>query len=158
MEEGILDDGVQYEGLQITSESRMYLAETAKWAKFLAIVGFVFLGIMVLFGLFFSTIMGGMMAGFGDEASAGAINAMGGFMGIMYVVIALIYFFPCYYLLKFANQTKAALANNDTHTLTDAFKNHKSVYKFMGIFMIIILGFYALGFLVAIVGGAATAF
>ena len=158
MEEGLLDDAMQYEGLQITAESRMYLAETAQWAKFLAIVGFVFMGLMVLIGLFFGSIMGGMMASLGEEASAGPMGAMGGFMGIMYVFIALIYFFPCYYLLKFANQTKAALANNDAYTLTDALKNQKSVYKFMGIFMIIILGFYVLGIIAAIIGSAATAF
>ena len=155
--EDVLDDGTHYDGLQVTAESRMYLAETAKWAKFLAIVGFVMMGFMVLFGLFFGTIMGGMMSGLGEEAG-GAFGAMSGAMGLVYVVMAGIYFFPCYYLLKFANQTKAALASNDSYSLTEALKNQKSVYKFWGIFMIIILAFYALGFVVALIGGAASAF
>ena len=154
--EDVLDDGAQYDVLQLTAESRMYLAETAKWSKFLAIVGFVMMGFMVILGLFFGSIMGGMMDSLGEDA--GPLGAMGGMMGFFYVIMALIYFFPCYYLLKFANQTKAALASNDSYTLTEALKNHKSVYKFWGIFMIIILGFYALAFVVAIIGGAASAF
>ncbi|MBL4586025.1 MAG: hypothetical protein JKX84_03060, partial [Flavobacteriales bacterium] len=44
------------------------------------------------------------------------------------------------------------IANQDD--LTDGFENLKSLFKFMGIFMVIILGIYVLFFVGAIVGGA----
>ena len=137
------------EELLISNAARVYLGETAKWAKFLAIVGFVFAGLMVIFGLFFGTIMGSLAAGELD-----GMSGLGGTMGFFYVLVALIYAFPCYYLYKFATGTKLALATNDTETLTDALENHKSVYKFYGILMIIVLAFYALGIVAALLFGA----
>jgi len=141
------------ENLLITDESRMYLAETAKWAKFLAIVGFVFTALIVVLGVFFGSIMGAMMSGFPEESGSVAMGGLGGAMGFFYVIMGLIYFFPCYYLYKFATRAKLALANNDTDALTDALANHKSVYKFMGILMIIVLAFYVLGIAAALLFG-----
>lgn len=64
---------------------------------------------------------------------------------MIYALMGLLYFFPAYYLYKFSTQLKTALAAKDSETLTSAFENQKSLYKFMGIFMIIVLGFYVLG-------------
>lgn len=156
--EDVLDDGTHYDGLQLTAESRMYLAESAKWAKFLAIIGFVMMGLMALFGLFFGTIMGTAMSTLGDDAGASAFSAIGGFMSFIYIGLAVLFFFPFNYQYKFATRVKAALVNNDTATLTDALMNQKSMFKFWGIYMIVMLCFYGLGFLLALLGGVATAF
>ncbi len=43
--------------LNINSEAKYYLQETAKWAKFLAVVGFILTGILVVIGLAMGTIM-----------------------------------------------------------------------------------------------------
>ena len=43
--------------LQVDQQSIGYLSETARWAKFLSIVGFVMCGIIVVFALFFGSII-----------------------------------------------------------------------------------------------------
>ena len=42
--------------------------------------------------------------------------------------------------------------------LQESLSNLKSHYKFMGIFLLAMIGFYALGILFALIGGAAAAF
>ncbi len=147
-----INDVDNFDDLVITHDVRMFLQETAKWAKFLSIVGFVMLGFLVIMALFISVFMGAMMS---EMPEAGPFGAMGGgLIGVFYILIALIYFFPILYLYRFATKMKTALNNNDQSYLSASFKNLKSCYKFMGIFMIIVLGFYALGIVFAFLMGA----
>ena len=156
MEDDNLLDSNMNDGFVITEASRGYLRETAKWAKFLAIVGFVIMGFLVLFGLFFGAIMGSTMSGLEDAGLGAGIGA--GAFGAIYVVMALLYFFPTLYLYRFATRTKQALLDSDSEGLAWGLEQLKSTFKFMGIMMIVILALYALMFLFAIVFGAAAAF
>jgi len=154
METNMLDTNVGGDGLKISSEIREYLRETAKWGKFLAIAGFVGIGLMVL-------IMLGMIFFIGSSnefASTLGIAELagGGFIFGFYIVIFAIYIFPLLFLYRFSTKIKTALAHDDQEFLSEAFKNLKSLYKFMGIFMAVILGLYALIFLFSILGGAAS--
>lgn len=121
--------------LTINTMAAAYLNETRSWGKFLAIVGFCFAALFVVLGFLVDSIF----------SSLGQENPFSGYIGIMYALMGLLYFFPAYYLYKFSTQLKTALAAKDTETLTSAFENQKSLYKFMGIFMIIVIGFYVLG-------------
>ena len=80
----------------------------------------------------------------GGEIPAG-VNI---FMSFIYIVVAIIYLIPTTYLFRFAKGAKSALKNGDEIQLAKALENQKSVYKFMGIFMIITIGFYVLAALV----------
>jgi len=128
-----------------------YLGETARWAKFLAIVGFIFCGLLALFALFAGSIFSAAMRGFGG---GGIAFGGGAVLTVVYLLLALLYFFPCLYLFRFASKMQVALGNNDQQQLSESFKNLKSCYRFMGILMIIILGFYALVLIVTIIGAA----
>jgi len=68
----------------------------------------------------------------------------GGIMGAIYLVFALIYFFPIRFLYRFAKNMKLAEASGDQTSYNEAFKNLKSYFKFIGIFMAIIIGLYLL--------------
>ena len=135
----ILDFDTNETGMVITAESREYLQESAKWGKFLAIVGFVFVGLMVLISLFAGTMMGAAM---GDLGFGGG----GIFLTLIYLALAAVYFFPCLYLYNFSTKAKLALLTNSNSGMAEALKNLKSMFKFMGIFTAIILGLYALIF------------
>jgi len=138
--------------LQVDHLATAYLGETARWAKFLAIVGFVFCGLLALVALFAGTIFSTAMSAFGG----GGVSFMGGAaLTIIYLLLALLYFFPCLYLFKFASKMQVALRNNDQQQLGESFRNLKSCYRYLGILMIIILGFYALAI---VVGGLSAAF
>ncbi len=132
--------------LHIDHQSSAYLGETARWSKFLSIVGFIFCGLFVLIGLFAGSFMAGTFGRFG-----GGAGMMGGaFFSVLYVLLALLYFFPCLYLYNFAAKMQVALRTNDQEQLSQSFRNLKSCYKFMGILMIVVLGFYALALLIGI--------
>ena len=90
-------------GLELTNESKFYLKETAKWAKFLSILGFVFMGLMVIAGIFIGSFMSKM-----TNFSSFAMPFPSSLLSIMYIVIAVLYFMPCYYLYQFAVKTKTA--------------------------------------------------
>lgn len=140
--------------LQLNELSKDYLRETAKWAKFLSIVGFVVIGLMVI-GAFAMFAMGSALGSMGGMG--GGMFAMGGaFVGIVYLLIALLYFFPVLYLYKFSSSTLKAFENSNTEQLTDGLKNLKSHYKFVGILTAIFVGLYALIFLIGIFGALAS--
>jgi len=119
------------EELKLSTKGIGFLRETAKWAKFLSIVGFVGMGLMVLSGIVMSITMSSVMPG-------------GLAIGLVYVVMAVVYFFPILYLFKFSNDLKEALDCNNNSQLDLALENLKSHYKFIGIFTIVIFGIYAL--------------
>ena len=138
--------------LQIDHQSNSYLNEAAKWGKFLAIIGFIFCGLFVIIALFAGTFMASMMSGFGGSDAATPGAAMGGtVVTFAYIVIALVYFFPCLYLFNFANKMQAALRGNQQDSLNTSFRNLKSCFKFLGILMIIGLCFWVLAIIIAVV-------
>jgi hypothetical protein len=139
-------------GLRVNNHAVEFLREAAKWTGFLAIIGFIGIGLMVIGALFFGTILaslGGAGAGLG-----GAVG--GGFITVIYLLVAALYFFPVYYMYKFSVNMKRALQMNDEDTLTKAFEYLKSHYKFIGILTIVLLSFYLLLFLIGLLGAAAS--
>ena len=143
----------QFESLEVklTSESIDYLKETVKWSYFISIIGFIGVGFMVVGGLTMSTVLASLGSLTGELY--GAVPA--GFLGALYLILALIYFFPVYYLFNFSRKMKLALKENDTTTLTESFKNLKSHYKFVGILTLIIVILYGVLFLIGLLGGLA---
>ncbi len=137
------------EGLHLNHESRGYLKETAKWARFLAILSFVMLGLFMLLGLFAGAFMSFMMA---DIPGAEMIPS--GLITAYFLVAVLIGFFPTMYLYRFASKMNIALQNEDEIALTGSFSNIKSYYKFIGILTLIMLIFYAIALIFALIGGA----
>lgn len=136
--------------LQIDHQSNSYLSEAAKWGKFLAIMGFIFCALFVIFALFAGTFLATMTQGFGGADTTGAGIIGGGVITFVYIVIALVYFFPCLYLFNFANKMQAALRANQQDSLTVAFRNLKSCFKFLGILMIIGLCFWILAIIIGV--------
>jgi hypothetical protein len=124
--------------IELTNESISYLNETRKWTIFLAILGFIFLGFMVIMSFSFGT----LFSTFGGE---GINPPFPGFLfaGI-YLLMVVIYFFPILYLYKFSSFTKKGLIEKNETLLTLAFKNLKSHYKYIGVFTITILSIYLL--------------
>ena len=137
--------------LVIDKPIAIYLMESCKWGKFLSIVGFVMTGLMVLGGFAMMAMFSSFMPEMPENA---AMPFGGGFLGGMYLFLALIYFFPTLYLYRFSSKTKAALQNMSQDAITESFLKLKSMFKFMGMFMAVILGFYALMILGVGVGAA----
>jgi len=137
--------------LQVDHESSVYLKDAARWAKFLSIIGFIFIGLFVVMALFAGSIIGSMYSSMG-VGSAGAFG--GAAVSIMYILIALLYFFPCLYTYNFAKKMQDALRSNDQNLLNQSFKNLKACYRFLGILMVIGLCFWGLMIIFFVIGAA----
>jgi hypothetical protein len=121
--------------MSVNDEIKGYLLETSKWGKLLAIVGYVLIGLLIMLGL-------GVIVGFSVFGKITHIGFPMGFFGIVYILIAGLYYFPVNYLNKFSDQIKKGVNSNDQPSVTSGFGNLKSLFKFMGIFTIVILSMY----------------
>lgn len=127
--------------LQIDAISHAHLYETAKWATFLAILGFIGSGIVALVAVFAGTFLGAL----GSSPYGGGSALIGaGFVTTIYLVIAAIYFFMSLFLFRFATKMKTALNTTDQESLNNSFLNLKNLYKMMGILTIIYLAILVL--------------
>ncbi|CAD7812481.1 hypothetical protein CHRY9390_02519 [Chryseobacterium aquaeductus] len=141
----------QFDELRIDSAGKLFLKETAKWTAFLAILGYIGIGFMVLAALF-------MMSFGASMSSYKTMMPMGGgaFLAIFYLVFAALYFIPINYLYKFSSNMKLAIQTNNQANLTKSFEYLKSHYKFIGILTIIVFSIYILIFLGAMFMGASS--
>lgn len=125
--------------LKITNQIKEHFITAGKWCRFLAIMTFIFTGLMVLGA--FSMI--GMSAAlpFGSEQMIG--------MGIGYLILGGIFIFPGIYLWKYGAKIISSMQNTRQEDFGLAILNLKSFFKFIGIYTIVIIGIYVL---IALVG------
>jgi len=142
--------------LQFTNEAKDFLATAGKWATFLSIIGFIVLGLMLL-GSFAMFAMGSALSGLGGAGGPMASMMSGATIGIIYLVIVVLCFFPTLYLFKFGAKAKQAVNNSNTAELTECIGNLKSYFKFVGIFTIITIVFYIVVFIAAMAIGIGAA-
>jgi hypothetical protein len=139
--------------LQLDQSSINFLSETARWSRFLAIIGFIYCGLMILVGIFIGTIMSMITASTMAETAPSMIGT--GFSGALIIIVSLLLFLPAYYLFNFSTKMRRALHNNDQLVLNESLKNLKSFFKFYGIFVIVVISFYILLLLAVIFGAMA---
>lgn len=136
--------------LSIDPLVRSHLSDTARWGRFLAIMGFIGSGLILLAVIFLLANPGQFPQGFGEE-SGGARFAPVAF--VIYMIIAIVlYFLPCLFLFRFATKMKRALATESQEELTISFQNLKVLFRYVGVLTIIVLSIYAIVILVLILG------
>lgn len=153
MDETTLQDN---ERLYLSHEAQGFLKETAKWGYFLSILGFIGIGFMVVLALFIGTIFSAISGLSGTANSMGVLET--GFISGLYLLIALLYFFPIYYLFKFSSNMKKAFKSNDNDLITTSFEYLKSHYKFIGILTLVFVVIYVLILLFSVLAGAVALF
>ncbi len=121
------------------------LLASARWGKFLAIVGFISCVLMLLGALVFS------MSTPSSRAYSNPYNTTALIMTV-YIVLAILFFVPCLFLYRFSVKMIDASKNSSQESLETAFGNLKALFRFMGIITIITLIFYALAILVLAIG------
>lgn len=133
------------ENLKLNDDSSASLRKAAGWARFLAIVGFVALGLAFINEIFAATMMGvfrnslyaaGMPVEFGETFTWISLG----------VVLALtaVCMLPMIYLYCFANKVRRAIDDGDTLTLAQSFASLKRFFLFYGIVVIVWLVFIML--------------
>ena len=142
MDNMTLDQKTNSDNLIFTNDIRSFLYAISKWTKFLAILGFIMIGFMILLAIFMATIMPSFLGSASNigfmESSTIILMASG------YIIFGFIYLFPILYLYRFSSKIIIALDNNDQQILQNSFLNLKKHYKLIGIYTIIILSIYVL--------------
>jgi hypothetical protein len=132
-----------------------HLNQTRKWANFLAIIGFISCGFLVLIALFLGSLMA-IMPSYDDTLGLEAFGS--GIVTAIYLVLAGVGFLIYLYLYRFSDKLKKAINSGDSSELEESFKNLKLYYKLNGIIIIAVLGIYVLAIIIGIVAAAALSF
>ena len=139
--------------LQLLEVAKEHVLSTAKWMKFLAILGCIGAVFMILCGICVMTFSGVMDFGFYDGIPGGSYITI--FMSIFYLIMAGIYIYPIICLLRASKAAQMAVATNSNEQMVEFLSNNKSFWKFCGILTIVML---ALSVLMLIVAPIAVAF
>lgn len=123
--------------LELNEQAVDALRSSAKWSMFLAIMGFIGIGFMILGAIAMTSIMSII-----PSSPTSPFGNLKGFISGIYIVMALIYFFPVYYLYKYASDMKNALLSSSSDMVGTALGYLKSHHKYLGISIIVIISLY----------------
>jgi hypothetical protein len=130
---------------QITAEATVFLLKTAKWGKFLAILGFIVTGFLFLAGVLMSFVLGMLP----DEMMPLDMPFSPIVFSVIYIAIAGIYVIPVIFLNNFCNNAIKAIENSSTDNLTASIRNLKNLFVFVGISTLVVLSFYTIILIIA---------
>lgn len=134
--------------LAFDQDTRTNLLETAKWARFISIVAFIFLCILFIAVIFMATYNASNINAEGDSAF---LTGYGIGMALVYILLMLIWFFPVLFLFRFSKKINTAVAGNDQAALNASFHNLKACFRYVGIITLVILAIYALAILFTLI-------
>jgi hypothetical protein len=144
-------------GEGITEGVLEQLRKTKGWVKFLGVMAFIGAALMVVLGV---VIMAGgaFGAAFAGQAGAELGPWFTAIIGLIYIVMALLYIYPGMKLWKYGKTIDRLLEDRASVTLEAALNEQRSLWKFCGIMMIIMLSLYIVAAIVAVIAiGAAAA-
>lgn len=128
------------EKLEITHFIKVDLAEAAKWGKFLSIVGFIIIGLMTVIFFFMGIFLSLKVPNAIRDSAPGLLSHI-----FMLIIIGL-QIYPTYALFKFSTRIKYAMNYDDNIALEEAFRYLKGLFRYLGIYVIVVLSIYAIIF------------
>lgn len=122
--------------IEIGTESFNNLNSVWRWTMFLSVLGFIFLGLLIVAGLAASLFLTTFKS---REAAFGIPESL---MIIIFIIIAAIYFFPVFFLFRFSKNIRDALHNLDPGKLSKGFRNLRSYFTYIGVMVIVVVSIY----------------
>lgn len=135
--------------LQVSNSAFNFLSESARWGKFLALMGFIFCGLMAVIAFFLPSMIVNIPPY--NTMPAGLSSSMATGITLLYLLLGILLFFPCLYLYRFSVKMQSSLSTVNQEAFDESLKNLKSMFKFYGILTIVMLSTYALIFVIAII-------
>ena len=123
----------------IGQETLNNLSTTRKWTMFIAVSGFIILGLIIALGL----ITGTFLSTFNHSDTTPGIPDL--LLLAIVFAAAVIYFFPVFFLFRFSKHASNAVANLNSDELLKAFKYLKRYFVYLGILLIIVIACYISG-------------
>jgi hypothetical protein len=130
-----------------------YLKEASPWLRFVGILSFISCGFMVLGGVAAAIVL--LAVSSLAEEIGGSYAAL---LGLVYVVMGVVLFFPARFIYFFGAKIRSYQISNSPEDLELAFKNNKSLWKFLGICSIISLAIVPAGTVIGIIAAVSSVF
>ncbi len=125
-------------GMEVEPQGRANLTEVARWGKFLAIVGYVFMGLFILMLAFaWSSFMSAFTGSYPDPYERSIVSTSSGFFLVVIVLFIGIFFTLLFFLLKGANRIKAGLRDNDQAVFNSGLANLRNYFIMFGVLSIL---------------------
>lgn len=125
---------------QFTPEAAAFLLKAAKWGKFLAILGFIVTGLLIVAGILMNFVLNTVT----DEAIPLNLPFSPVVLSFIYILIAAIYIIPVISLNSFCNNAIKAINQSNTEKLTTSFRSLKNLFVFIGVSTTVILVLYTI--------------
>lgn len=119
------------------------------WTRFLAIMGFISVGFMLIVSAFL--LVAGIVGGSITRDPGGAVVSI--MMTVMYVIMAVVYIFPALYLWQIAGAVVRIKNGAVREGMETALEKHRKFWKFAGILVIVFLVLYPI-MMFAVIGGS----
>ena len=129
--------------IEIDQKTLRNLNVTRKWSMFIAILGFILLGLIIVIGALAGTFLSAFNSG---QTGPGLPESL---MLAIYFVLGAVYFFPVLFLFRFSKHTTYAVQYLDKQALYQAFRYLKLYFVYLGILKIIVLSLYIVALVAA---------
>jgi hypothetical protein len=116
------------------------MRNTGPWVRFLAILAYIFAGLLALGGIFMLV-----------QSATARFRPVPPAAGVLYLVLAVVYLFPAGYLSRYASALRRLQQMRRNVDLEEAIDAQRAFWKLCGILTIIVFGLYLVGVAVAIV-------
>lgn len=130
---------------EVDETAQTYMLETAKWAKFLSILGFLFCSLLIIGAIFFTENLS-RISGINETA------VMSSTKGFIYIIIAGVCVYPIYAQYQFAKLIETSIKTLNQEKFNAAFRQLDNMYQYTGIIIIICLVVYSIIMIFALVG------
>lgn len=122
--------------IEIDEKILKYLNTARRWAMFLAIIGFIILGLFIVVGLLAGTFLSVFSL---SDKGLGLSESL---MFIPVLLVGIIYFFPGLFLFRFSKHTGHAVQTLDKEELRKAIRSLKSYFVYIGVLIILVIFCY----------------
>ncbi|MBS1527032.1 MAG: hypothetical protein JST19_15365 [Bacteroidetes bacterium] len=136
-------------------EAQAYLRETGRWASFLAVMGFIFCGLILILAIFIGSVFSIMSRI--SPVYQNMPQTAGTAMSVFYILLDVLYFFFPFYLYRFSDRIKKGIVYTDASSVNSALSNLKSFFKLSGIVTIIVVSLYLIIFIIVLLIGVGAA-
>lgn len=131
-----METSAEVKSIEIEKETLAHLNSARKWAMFIAIICFIFLGLVTALGVLAGTFLSAFNVVKADQTIPEVL------VFSMVLVFVIICFFPWVFLLRFSKQINKAVKTLEKKELGKAFRNLKFFFVYQGVLIIIILSVY----------------
>jgi hypothetical protein len=135
--------------IEIDQKTLNNINSTRRWTMFLAVIGFIFLGLFIVFGLITGIFLSVFKTG---ETGIGLPESL---LFLLFFFLVAVYFFPGIFLFRFSKHAANAVHTIDKQEFQKAFRSLKLYFVFVGLLIILDLLIY---FAVLIADGASVPF